>query len=177
MVARCALTGLTALLLLAWGLSGWWALQWAGFLGSTYHSGQSAGGVVQISVARPLGDVGWVLGWDIKRRRPVAGNSQPSPYAVAGVYPPPAIDRRWSWWGKWPTSTRSGDFRRDEITIPVWMLVLPLAIAATSTWISAFAAGRRGRAGLCSSCGYDRRSITAGLPCPECGTTTATTAR
>jgi hypothetical protein len=52
--------------------------------------------------------------------------------------------------------------------MPFWM---PLVIAAGTTGFMQWKdnAARRRRLGLCTRCGYDRRGIAAGAPCPECG--------
>src|SRR5438046_2037959 len=69
-LARWCLTCLTAALVTAWSLAGSWELRWAGFAGSTYYTGQSARGLLEFTLTRTLGNVGWTLGWDLRRRPP-----------------------------------------------------------------------------------------------------------
>ncbi len=58
---------------------------------------------------------------------------------------------------------------------PVWpgFAVNTLIFATTIAWVwrgvLTFRAARRVRGGLCASCGYDRRGLATGTPCPECG--------
>jgi len=51
--------------------------------------------------------------------------------------------------------------------LPIWIAVLPFAIAPTLYIVRGNQADRRRRRGLCMACGYDVRW--SGSKCPECG--------
>lgn len=165
-LARWCLTCLTAVLATAWALSASWQLRWAGFAGSTYYTGQSARGQLEFTLARPLGNVGWTLGWDLRSR------ASADRAALATVSFNLATSAANPWWGQWSTTT-SPNFRRDQVAIHYWLLTLPCAIATALTWLPVLTSPRRKRAGLCPTCAYDRRGLAPDAPCPECGTTPA----
>ena len=52
-----------------------------------------------------------------------------------------------------------------RVQIPLWALLLPVAIAALAAWKIA---GTK-QAGMCRHCGYDLTGNVSGC-CPECGT-------
>ena len=64
---------------------------------------------------------------------------------------------------------------RSFPTANAWLVLGALVVYATAVGVSLRVWGRRGleqaraRRGLCAACGYDRRSISVSLPCPECG--------
>jgi hypothetical protein len=158
-LARWCLTCLAALLITAWSLSDSWQLRWAGFARSTYYTGESATAQLHLTIARPLGNVGWTIGWAFRRT--------PAAYMAGAI--PPSKPTPSAWWGEWST-TASPNFRRDEITIPYWLFTIPIALAAMLTWLPLLARARR-KPGLCPTCAYDRRGLHPATKCPECGST------
>jgi hypothetical protein len=48
-----------------------------------------------------------------------------------------------------------------------WVVLLPTLFVALAA--PRVREQRRRRAGLCASCGYDRRDLAGDAPCPECG--------
>ena len=87
--------------------------------------------------------------------------------------------RREDWYKpSWSTyssaSTPGGSSRamasNTTIFLPVWPVLLLLAIAP-AVWLRRFRSERRKkREGLCLVCGYDLRAHAPGQMCPECGT-------
>jgi hypothetical protein len=60
------------------------------------------------------------------------------------------------------------------IIMPILFVIIPgVLIVAGSTsarrWVKNERLNRRRRRGQCLVCGYDRRGIPEGAPCPECG--------
>jgi hypothetical protein len=57
------------------------------------------------------------------------------------------------------------------VSVPLWFPLVALIVLATFLWHRDMLARRREqlRTSVCSSCGYDRAGLTAGLRCPECG--------
>lgn len=91
--------------------------------------------------------------------------------AITGVSPPRgwqsvSTPRQWAWWFrmKWEPGLRS-------LAVPLWFPWTLIAGATVAAWRSEFAARRRALAGHCPKCHYDRRSLAATSPCPECGAT------
>lgn len=75
---------------------------------------------------------------------------------------------KWHWWP--PAGYTRGIRNSHALDIRLW--VPPLACLVGAGGLQVLAARRRRareRAGVCARCGYDRRSIDASLPCPECG--------
>lgn len=67
---------------------------------------------------------------------------------------------------EWPAGTRVVS---EGFTIPFYLpLLLGLALCY-SPLRAVIVKRRRGRRGECLACGYDRRSLAADQPCPECG--------
>jgi hypothetical protein len=60
------------------------------------------------------------------------------------------------------------------LVVPLWMPLAPLVTVAGVTNVRAARDGRRLRANTCARCGYSRIGLSAGWPCPECGTTSRT---
>jgi hypothetical protein len=58
---------------------------------------------------------------------------------------------------------------RYWVQIPLWPVVLLTAIPAFLMWRTDLRLWRRGRAGRCLTCGYDRLGLAADAACPECG--------
>jgi hypothetical protein len=63
-------------------------------------------------------------------------------------------------WGFWLYS----DHGVHILYIPLWPLVLVLAVLALRNWRQALV-----RPGHCPRCGYDLSATAPGAPCPECG--------
>ncbi len=58
---------------------------------------------------------------------------------------------------------------RDELTVPIWMLIVGFgAYPATVALLAPFRRRRRLRRELCTQCAYDLTGNTSGI-CPECG--------
>jgi hypothetical protein len=55
-------------------------------------------------------------------------------------------------------------------SIPLWIFVLPVAVASGAAWHLDTRARRRAKLDLCPKCGYNRTGLTPGAVCPECGT-------
>ena len=66
--------------------------------------------------------------------------------------------------------------QRDSWATIVKFVPWPLAVAASLAGTPLVISGwrRRPAGGLCSRCGYDRASLPAATPCPECGTAKST---
>lgn len=75
---------------------------------------------------------------------------------------------------KKPVPVGSGVLQGEWGTIMTgWPVPFVVAVPGVALWMLGRRAGKRDRAarGFCFRCGYDRKSIAAGLPCPECGAT------
>lgn len=104
----------------------------------------------------------------------------------------PSDGQTWTWWFGWEFGTSESrswglysayDFSAREskssfhsgISLPpseficLWPLPLLLTLAGVPLMVSGVRARRRGLAGACPTCGYDRRGIPPASPCPECG--------
>jgi hypothetical protein len=55
------------------------------------------------------------------------------------------------------------------IMIPLWLFLLPSAIATALLWRRDHILTGRARAGQCARCAYDRRGLSQDAACPECG--------
>jgi hypothetical protein len=55
------------------------------------------------------------------------------------------------------------------LTVPIWSLLIAVAIPTTMAWRLESLAHRCARVDLCLNCNYDRRGLLAESPCPECG--------
>lgn len=60
---------------------------------------------------------------------------------------------------------------KEFIVVPLWAPLLVVLLPAAIMWRGDLIVRRRRRAGLCASCGYDRRGLVGTTPCPECGCT------
>lgn len=56
-----------------------------------------------------------------------------------------------------------------RLTVPLWMLALPLVIITGAAWRIDYLARYRRTRGLCLKCGYARSGLEPTHPCPECG--------
>src|SRR5262245_48095145 len=68
----------------------------------------------------------------------------------------------WAWWPRFQWANR-------RYMMPLWIPLVLTALPAGLLWRVEIGARRRGRAGKCTSCGYDRGGLGAGALCPECG--------
>jgi hypothetical protein len=66
---------------------------------------------------------------------------------------------------RWMPWSSNGTWR--EAVIPLWPLTV--GCAATVCWLWLPRAARRGRAGRCPTCAYDRCGLPEDAVCPECG--------
>jgi hypothetical protein len=76
---------------------------------------------------------------------------------------------RLAWWPSWLRAPNVW-----QLMVPLWMLAAPLLAGTLFAWGLGHRSlrYRRRRAGLCPSCGYDKRGLVGGVdgaPCPECG--------
>lgn len=57
-----------------------------------------------------------------------------------------------------------------DLTVPLWILILPIGIATAAAWRLDDTERHRSRSHACGRCGYDRRGLVpADAVCPECG--------
>jgi hypothetical protein len=56
------------------------------------------------------------------------------------------------------------------VSVPLWIPFILAAVPTGLLWRADRRAARRGMAGHCADCGYDRASLGADAKCPECGT-------
>ena len=75
---------------------------------------------------------------------------------------------QWQWWFSANT---------ESVGLPLWLPLLMTGIGGGLLWKSELRSERKRRAGLCPSCGYDRRGLAADAKCPECGTVPAPAAK
>lgn len=54
------------------------------------------------------------------------------------------------------------------VSLPLWILLVPIGLLAIWTWRRDTIA-QRATNGQCLSCGYDRAGLASGARCPECG--------
>ena len=146
--------GAVAVLLLTvvWLGSKWWCLEW--------HNGTLDEFVVQTGCLRCTLETG-----------PSA-----STHTMNGWYfwrLPPGCSLRWQadyQSSKYPANAPPGAFCHIfNLVLPLW---IPLALAAIPTavaWRLDVIARRRDRGGGCPACGYSLAGLSAGAPCPECG--------
>ena len=123
----------------------------------------------QLSVIRlNLGEeTDWPTECQVERRRPLEKNEAKAPVQFWTGPPPERV--RFYWGGSYCPDSHERRFGMESLTIPVWpapvIAALPLALVVAGRART----GRRRRLGLCAACGYDRRGISAGAVCPECG--------
>ena len=77
------------------------------------------------------------------------------------------ISAHLDWWPRIWLDRVEGE---TYVSGPLWLPLVIFAGAAGALWMPMIRQSRRGRAGRCVSCGYDRRSLAAEAKCPECGT-------
>jgi predicted RNA-binding Zn-ribbon protein involved in translation (DUF1610 family) len=85
----------------------------------------------------------------------------------------PGENPQWLGFGGGPFSSPGTSHRVYTIWVPVWFLVLALALPGARWIVRRRVAVRRVREGLCVGCGYDLRGA-AHDRCPECGSTRVT---
>jgi hypothetical protein len=81
----------------------------------------------------------------------------------------------------WRYDTQDIDDRVQTIArtvyVPLWVPVAAGFLFAETCWaVVAIRRRRRRRTDRCIACGYDRRGLAQGAPCPECGALTPSTA-
>jgi hypothetical protein len=93
------------------------------------------------------------------------GNRMLPGWAVnAGPFCPPVF------WYLYVPASRSTAFWIAGVVVPLWPLIVVAALPMTVISVRERRARRRASCSLCPACGYDRRGIPEGAPCPECGT-------
>jgi len=68
-----------------------------------------------------------------------------------------------------PTSPVPGFMPERCWSIVLWPLPVPLWSIGGALWWFGWRARRRARFNRCTACGYDRRGLSTGSVCPECG--------
>lgn len=97
------------------------------------------------------------------------------------AYPPPGSGGQWrpmgvldrnqetKWfWGFECYETPAARGPGTILVIPLWLPLVLAGGASVLLWREE-RARRRVAATACASCGYDRRGLATGAPCPECG--------
>ena len=77
----------------------------------------------------------------------------------------PMRDGRFVWWIVYTSNTTM-----TFVSIPYWLIALPLTVTAWRAWILDARAERLARPGRCPACRYDRSGLPPDALCPECGT-------
>lgn len=62
---------------------------------------------------------------------------------------------------------QSGIYGVGQLTLPLWIPALILAVPTAWLWLQDH---QRSRPGRCPTCGYDLRGLSNSAVCPECGT-------
>ncbi|CAG0964830.1 hypothetical protein PHYC_00924 [Phycisphaerales bacterium] len=136
------------LLFVAWLGSGWWFISWIGASGWSAGIGRGGFGFGRVVVPREFAvSPGWVVGPDY-------------PPARSGYAP------IWEWTVHW-ASPHPPNFYTST---PLWIPFVTAAMLAAFLYRRHRREHRRTEAGLCPTCGYDRRGLASpAAPCPECG--------
>lgn len=127
----------------AWIASAWWAI----FLGRAYT------GFFGVTAGQ------FVINW-----KPLADGETITENGLL-VY---RIHSPMFWWFRWDAYTGFGGDTAWFLCIPLWLVLLAFAAPAVWLWRRDRLHCLQAKSGLCPACGYDRRGLASGAPCPEC---------
>src|SRR5262245_51307500 len=171
-LARWCLTGLTALLITAAALSGWWRFFFDGPIPGAYCEGGIEAGRLEAIVVYPVGPMAIRRHYGVLQRPPLVSESEAMRQMLIG-WPPGPPTTRFYWWGHWwihlPQSSPGQALSSIALEVPLWPIAALLAIPSALAWLLHIVRRRRLSAGLCTSCRYDRRGLSPNATCPECG--------
>lgn len=142
--AKWAGLAASVLLLIVWLSSAWWRVYWDTSALISFELGHGSFTVLDY---RPPDEFAPPVSW----------------YRM----PEPSGARyRLSLWYFWAYYSKP---RYWIVSVPLWALIVPLALATGACWRLDSRARRREIIGTCPGCGYGRRGLPVSAECPECG--------
>jgi hypothetical protein len=143
------------ILILLWGVSGWWSLAISRCRGTASCSVSLGAGAISVQTwgpADPSGAPQW--GLNIQRFRSPADGPLWYRWFRAKIKP-------------FRSATTSTPMTLDDLRIPLWAPFL--LVASPAAWLWERKRRGRFRAGRCAHCGYSLSGLAPGASCPECG--------
>jgi hypothetical protein len=168
-VAKWGFTAAALALGVAWGGSGWLrtSLAWRRVI-TTVESGRLT--MLRAATSTPA----YRFELAVRTRDPVVSSAlRPSEpfFSHDCAWTIADTEARWRWGFAWEPSIRDRYLPRS-FGLPLWPLFAAAFIPTCVWWTRDIRSWRR-RPGQCPACGYDRRGLGEGSPCPECGSAPA----